>query len=147
MTFAHVASGGPAASVVDLAREPDIRLGPAKIRPSRRELVVEGRRVRLEPRVMQVLVALTAAHGGVVSREELIERCWKGRIVGEDAVYRCIQQLRRLAAQEPAFCIETIARVGYRLTAIDACAAESRRRSMPPRRGLLGWLSRRLRPA
>jgi len=110
-------------SAVDLAREEDIRLGALLIRPSRRELVVRGRRTRLEPRVMQVLVALARAEGGVVSHSELIESCWSGRIVGEDAIYRCIVRLRGLAATlEDAFCIETIARVGYRLMHARACA-------------------------
>ncbi len=72
--------------------------------------------MRLEPRVIQVLVALARADGGVVSQSELIDACWSGRIVGEDAIYRCIVRLRALAAAlEGAFCIETIARVGYRL--------------------------------
>src|ERR1700722_20069330 len=85
-------------TAVELARESDIRLGAALIRPSRRELVVRGRRLRLEPRVMQVLVALVRANGGVVSQRELIDACWNGRIVGEDAIYRCIVRLRALAA-------------------------------------------------
>lgn len=119
----------PVFPAVELATEADIRLGSVFIRPSRRELLVRGRRLRLEPRVMQVLVALVRAKGGVVSRSELIASCWKGRIVGEDAVYRCIQSLRRLAARERAFCIETIARVGYRLMPADVCENERRRLS------------------
>jgi DNA-binding winged helix-turn-helix (wHTH) protein len=71
---------------------------------------------------MQVLVALARADGGVVSQSELIDTCWSGRIVGEDAIYRCIVRLRALAATlEGAFCIETIARVGYRLLSARAC--------------------------
>ncbi len=66
---------------------------------------------------MQVLVALFRADGRVVSRDELIARCWEGRIVGEDAINRAIGRLRRLseADNEEAFQIETIPRVGYRL--------------------------------
>jgi DNA-binding winged helix-turn-helix (wHTH) protein len=115
----------PASPAVDLGREADIRLGALLVRPSRRELVVRGRRMRLEPRVMQVLVALARAKGGVVSHGELIESCWSGRIVGEDAIYRCIVQLRGLAATlEGPFCIETIARVGYRLLHARACTRD-----------------------
>lgn len=124
------------AAAVELAREPDIRLGAVLIRPSRRELVVRARRMRLEPRVMQVLVALARAKGGVVSHGELIDSCWSGRIVGEDAIYRCIVRLRRLAtALEGPFCIETIARVGYRLMHAEACANEA---GAPSR----GWAAR-----
>jgi hypothetical protein len=46
----------------------------------------------------------------------LIESCWGGRIVGEDAINRCIGRLRRLAETfDGGFSIETLARVGYRL--------------------------------
>ena len=125
-----VPAGRAPLPAVELAREADIRLGPLLIRPSRRELVARGRRWRLEPRIMQVLVALVRANGDVVSRDELIARCWRGRIVGDDAVYRCIQHLRRLAADERAFCIETISRVGYRLMPAKLCAAEAGRRPL-----------------
>jgi Tol biopolymer transport system component len=66
---------------------------------------------------MEVLVALAAAQGAVVSRQEMIERCWSGRAVSEDAIERCIGKLRKLAERaSKSFTIETIPRVGYRLT-------------------------------
>jgi Tol biopolymer transport system component len=66
---------------------------------------------------MQVLVALAQARDAVVSRDDLIARCWEGRIVGEDAINRAIGRLRRLSEATGSFTIETIARVGYRLRA------------------------------
>ena len=81
---------------IDLTREPDIVVGGAQIQPTACEVVVDGRRVRLQPRVMQVLVALARAGGQPVSREQLIAVCWGGVTVGEDALNRCIQRLRRL---------------------------------------------------
>jgi DNA-binding winged helix-turn-helix (wHTH) protein/TolB-like protein len=105
---------------IDLAREGDRALGELAIRPSRLEVAGRGRRQILQPRVMQVLVALARADGEVVSRDELIASCWEGLAVGDDAINRCIGRLRRLArefAGAPAFEIETIARVGYRLVA------------------------------
>jgi len=101
---------------IRLAREPDFRLGAMTIRPSLCEVLIRGRRQRLQPRVMQVLVALARVDDRVVSRDALIETCWGGRIVGEDAINRCIGHLRRLAETcEDGFSIETVARVGYRL--------------------------------
>jgi DNA-binding winged helix-turn-helix (wHTH) protein len=108
-----------AAAPVRLAREPDFRLGGLKVRPSLCEVEAHGRRRRLEPRVMQVLVALVRADGRVVSRDGLIDSCWGGRIVGEDAINRCIGKLRRLAeAFDGGFAIATVPRIGYRLTRI-----------------------------
>jgi DNA-binding winged helix-turn-helix (wHTH) protein len=102
---------------VTLAHEPDFALGALSVSPSIREVSWGGWSQSLEPRVMQVLVALHQARGAVVSRDELIARCWNGRVVGEDAITRAIGQLRRLSRSDhgESFAIETIARVGYRL--------------------------------
>jgi len=73
----------------------------------------------LEPKVAQVLIALASASPAVVSRDRLVDQCWDGRIVGDDALNRCILALRNLAKQfspEP-FAIETVPRVGYSLLA------------------------------
>jgi len=48
----------PHPSPVDLASEPDFVLGGVQIRPSSREVLVKDQQEVLEPRVMQVLVAL-----------------------------------------------------------------------------------------
>ncbi|HEX5121758.1 MAG TPA: winged helix-turn-helix domain-containing protein [Rhodanobacteraceae bacterium] len=107
---------------VRLAAEADFVLGDLAIHPSVREVVRGGERHQVEPRVMQVLVALARANGAVVSRDELISRCWDGRVVGEAAINRCIFKLRELAVAGEggaSFQIETIARVGYRLEAVD----------------------------
>jgi DNA-binding winged helix-turn-helix (wHTH) protein/TolB-like protein len=105
-----------------LANKDDFRLGEVLVRPSLLEIRAGDARETLEPRVMQVLVALAGANGGVVSRDELIRECWGGRIVGEDAINRCVARIRRLAdlSGSKAFEVETIPRVGYRLVAATA---------------------------
>ena len=102
---------------VNLAWEPDFALGDLRVSPSTREVGRDGWTDGLEPRVMQVLVALHQARGAVVSRDMLIARCWDGRIVGDDAINRAIGRLRRLSRADrgASFMIETIPRVGYRL--------------------------------
>jgi Tol biopolymer transport system component/DNA-binding winged helix-turn-helix (wHTH) protein len=104
---------------IEIGAEPDFSLGGLSIHPSTRELSVDDRRETVEPRVMQVLVALVRAGGGVVSRDRLIEQCWGGRLVGDDAINSCVAKVRALAAltTPSAFDIETIPRVGYRLHA------------------------------
>jgi len=102
-------------TTIDLAREAPFRLGLGEVRPATREVVWRDQREAVEPRVMQVLVALHRADGAVVSRDDLIRDCWNGRIVGDDAINRCIVQLRRLAERVGGFSVETIPRVGYRL--------------------------------
>lgn len=109
---------------IDLAHVGDFPLGAMLVRPSVREVAYGAASETLEPRVMQVLVALAQAGGAVVSRDDLIVRCWEGRIVGEDAINRVIGRLRRLSELDDgaSFAIETIPRVGYRLTAVGAAA-------------------------
>lgn len=101
-----------------LAEEPALQLGAWRVDPPTRQLHRGGTATALEPRVMQVLVVLAQTPGRVVGRQELIDRCWEGRVVGDNAINRVISRLRHLAVErgEGAFAIETIARVGYRLT-------------------------------
>lgn len=90
-----------------------------RVLPSERAVILDGQRRELQPRVMQVLVALAKARSQVVSRDRLIELCWDGRVVGDDALNRCILALRHLAQDfaPPPFAIETVPRVGHRLVA------------------------------
>ena len=102
---------------IDLAHESDIALGESVALPSRR--LVRGPRgeTTLEPKVMQVLVALARQPGTILSRDDLIERCWDGRIVGDASINRVLSLLRA-ALRETAgdgVSVETVPRVGYRL--------------------------------
>ena len=100
---------------VDLAHEREFQLGSLRVRPARREIVDNGTSELLEPRVMQALVVLARRCDEVVSRDELINLCWDGRVVGEDAINACIAKVRRVGQAHGAFVIETVPRVGYRL--------------------------------
>ena len=109
----------PAADRIDLGEEPVFDLGGMRVRPAERTIILNGERRELQPRVMQVLVALAKGRPEVVSRDRLIEQCWDGRIVGDDALNRCILALRHLAQDftPPPFVIETVPRIGHRLLA------------------------------
>lgn len=104
-------------SAIILAHEKSFSIGPVSVHPSTCSVTRRSRTEILEPRVMQVLVALAKSTGGVVSRDDLVESCWAGRIVGDDAVNRVLARLRRTAGNigEDVFAIDTITRVGYRL--------------------------------
>lgn len=103
---------------IDLAHEPGFTLGRVTVLPAQRELVRDdGQREVLEHRVMQVLIALSQSGGAILTRDELMTRCWNGRVVGDDALNRVISRLRRAAEGIGAgsFSVETITKVGYRL--------------------------------
>jgi DNA-binding winged helix-turn-helix (wHTH) protein/TolB-like protein/tetratricopeptide (TPR) repeat protein len=103
---------------IDLAQEADFDLGSLRVRPARCEVEWNGVSQTLQRRVTQVLVALAQARGSVVSQDDLVIRCWRGLSVSDDAIFRCISKLRKLAAAYPdaPYAIETIPGVGYRLT-------------------------------
>jgi DNA-binding winged helix-turn-helix (wHTH) protein/tetratricopeptide (TPR) repeat protein len=107
----------PKAPAVRLAAEADFHLGRFEMRPSSREIGLDGNFQAVEPRIAQVLVVLAKASGQIVSREELIDRCWGGRIVSESALNRVISRIRKLSNldSEASFRLETIAKVGYRI--------------------------------
>ena len=100
---------------IDLARIRPFKIGSTEVRPASCEMIGPDHRESLEPRVMQVLVALAGARGETLSRDELIEACWDGRAVSDDAVNRVMSRLRALARTFGGFDIDTIHKVGYRL--------------------------------
>lgn len=100
-----------------LAHEPPFSIGATHVDPPTRQVSNGEHHETLEPRVMQVFVALARANGRIVTRDELTDWCWGGRIVGEDAINRAISRLRQVAAEtgRESFAVETITKVGYRL--------------------------------
>lgn len=101
----------------DLSKAERFAVGPLTVDPPTRRIGNGARDAMLEPRVMRVLVALAAAERKVLSRDDLIELCWDGQIVGDNAVNRVISRLRQtfaeLAGDEVR--LETITKVGFRL--------------------------------
>lgn len=103
---------------VDLAGEAPFAMGVLDVAPAMRQIrYPDGETETLEPRVMEVLVALARAEGAVLTRDDLTAACWGGTVVGEDAIQRVIQRLRKAANRSGAFRIDTITKVGYRLVA------------------------------
>jgi DNA-binding winged helix-turn-helix (wHTH) protein/tetratricopeptide (TPR) repeat protein len=102
--------------------------------PSTRTLRRAETTETLEPRVMQVLVALSGATGAVVSRDDLIISCWDGRIVGDNAIQRTISRLREIADGIGSGCfrLETVNKVGYRLIEIESAGAADPNRLEQP---------------
>jgi len=70
----------------------------------------------LEPRVMQVLVALAEKPGEVVSRSRLLSLVWSDLIVNDEALSRCIAELRKAFGdqRQGPRTIETVPKKGYR---------------------------------
>ncbi|MGB5741798.1 MAG: winged helix-turn-helix domain-containing protein [Sedimenticolaceae bacterium] len=95
------------------------RVAGYKVEPTSLQVAIDGHGVRLEAKVMRVLVYLAEHAGRVVSRAELEEHLWPGRVVTEDSVTKAIAKLRRVFRDDPRNprVIETIPKSGYRLIA------------------------------
>lgn len=89
------------------------------VEPARLRVTNGAAEARLEAKVMLVLLYLAEHAGDVVSRAELEEQLWPGRIVTEDSVTKAIAKLRRVFADDARHprVIETVPKSGYRLIA------------------------------
>jgi DNA-binding winged helix-turn-helix (wHTH) protein/Tfp pilus assembly protein PilF len=102
-----------------MARPNGFLLGEWQVAPPLNLLVRGEEQVRLEPRVMDVLVHLAERADEVVSKEELIEHVWKSRYTTDDVLSVAIYSLRKSLgddARRPRY-VETVSRRGYRLIA------------------------------
>jgi len=102
------------------AFEHGFRLEALTIDPSTGEVTGPAGREKLDPKVIGVLVQLAVHAGHVVSREDLHEQLWPHAIVTDDALTRCIHELRRQLRQAGGderyrTMIETLPKRGYRL--------------------------------
>lgn len=96
------------------------RIDAWEVRPLEGDLAGHDESVHLEPKVMEVLVALAEHAGQVVEREALLQRVWGTRAaVSDEPLTRCIAELRRAfgdSRQSPKY-IQTVPKRGYRLLA------------------------------
>lgn len=105
----------------------DLRIAGWLVRPAALRIVRDGVEVRLEPKVMQILLCLARRPGETVTRAELEEAVWPGVTVGYDALATSISKLRDAFDDRgrPPKIIETIPKTGYRLIApVEPSAAE-----------------------
>lgn len=95
------------------------QIGGRLVEPDSGRLIQDGRSIKLEPKVMGLLVYLVQRPGQVLSREELEQAIWTGTVVGYDALTNAIIKLRKAFGDDPhhPWLIETVAKKGYRLIA------------------------------
>ena len=93
------------------------KLGGCTVEPLRERIVLAGRTIHLEPKVMQVLVELAKHAQSPVSRDDLLARVWSDTVVGEEVLSRAISLLRSALGDDrtdPKY-IRTLPRHGYEL--------------------------------
>ncbi len=79
----------------------------------------DGRPTPIEPQVFNLLVYLAQHRDRIVTREELLDTLWAGKVVTESTLSSCIKAARQAVGDsgEEQNCIATIHRRGYRFVA------------------------------
>jgi|GEM_PF-1567843 len=95
------------------------RVGEWEVQPQLNTISTDGKTIRIEPKVMEVLLCLIEHKNEVVAKDCLMETVWAERFVTEEVLTNSIWALRRAfgdQAKNPSF-IQTIPKKGYRLIA------------------------------
>ena len=109
----------------------DFWVGDRFVRPELGEIQLGPERVHLEPRSMEVLLAMARRPGEVLPKQELIDAVWGEAFVSDEVLTHAIWDLRRAFgdnASDPEF-IQTIPKKGYRLIAPVKPMGRPRRRA------------------
>jgi len=77
------------------------RVGDWIVEPQLNSISAGGSTIRLEPKIMQVLVCLAEHANEVVSKERLIQSVWTDTFVSDDVLTRSISELRRVFGDDP----------------------------------------------
>jgi DNA-binding winged helix-turn-helix (wHTH) protein/tetratricopeptide (TPR) repeat protein len=83
------------------------------------QLTTEGSPVALEPKAFQVLLYCVRHPGRLLRKQELLDQIWSDATVGENALTRCVAQVRKALQDDtraPRY-IATVPTVGYRFLA------------------------------
>ncbi|WP_334178543.1 winged helix-turn-helix domain-containing protein [Pseudoxanthomonas sp.] len=91
------------------------RFGAVEFDEARHELRVAGLAVDIEHKPLQVLSVLLRHVGEVVTKEELFDQVWTGRITVDHVLATAIGKLRKALDAAGEDRIVTVPRVGYRL--------------------------------
>ena len=94
----------------------DYRFGEFEIDIGRHELRRGGQAVRIEPQVFDLLLHLVRNRDRIVSKDELIEAIWQGRIISEAALSTCVSAARRAVGDSGGSqqFIRTVPKRGFR---------------------------------
>lgn len=91
--------------------------GRAELDEQRHELRLDGRAVALETKPYELLRVFLHHPGETLSKDELIEAIWPGRVVTEGVLAKCVTKLRGALGDDEQQIIRTVHGYGYRFVA------------------------------
>ena len=89
----------------------------------------DGQTIKLRSQSLKVFLLLLENANQVVSKNEILASVWKGITVTDDSVTQCIGDIRRALGKEHRSLLQTIPKIGYRLS---LCADENSQPTIAP---------------
>jgi TolB-like protein/tetratricopeptide (TPR) repeat protein len=113
--------GGDVSGVVLSMNDEEIRFGRYRLHLGRRELSRDGTPLQLSSRALEILCALAAAKGDVVTKDDLIAKAWPGTIVEENNLQVQVSALRKALDEDSGGQVHlvTVQGRGYRLVGLE----------------------------
>lgn len=90
------------------------RFGPFELDESSRELWHGGLPVAIEAKPLNMLMLFLRNPGELVTKDELLDKLWTGRIVSESVIANCVTRLRQVLGEDASSWVRTIHGFGYR---------------------------------
>ncbi len=101
----------------DVARAHSWTFGNAVLDGASLELRVGGEQVALEPKPLELLLCLLQHPGEVVTKQELLDAVWPGRVVTEGVLVKAVAKARAALGDGDGQIVRTVHGYGYRLVA------------------------------
>ena len=76
----------------------------------------DGQNVKLRSQSLQVFLLLLENANNVVGKDKILKEVWQGISVTDDSITQCIVDIRRVLGKEHRALLQTIPKVGYRLS-------------------------------
>ncbi len=105
-----------------------------EINQERRELTFQGQAVAVGPQVFDILVYLATHRDRVVSKDELLQAVWRGRIVSESTITSHINAVRKAIGDSGSEqrLVRTLSRKGFRFVGdVETVSVETMAEPMP----------------
>jgi len=103
-----------------------LRFLDCEIDTARHTLAIDGKAVHVEPQVFDLIVLLAQNPGRLVTRDELVERIWQGRVVATATVDARVAAARKVIGDDgrDQRVIRTVARRGVRFVPNVECVPD-----------------------
>ncbi|HUP90677.1 MAG TPA: winged helix-turn-helix domain-containing protein [Solimonas sp.] len=128
----------PQAAKAEVRSEPAPRrwsFGSAVLDERTQELTVRGAVVNVERKPLEVLLFLLRHTGEVVSKGQVLDAVWPGRVLTEQVLTQCVSKLRNAIGDERQDIIRTVHGHGFRLVApvqVEASPAQKTEPAIAP---------------